>query len=107
MLRTLYGKPRREGGWEGGAGSIILLIFLQPSSVGEGWWGSAESLVWGQLKLHLFHVDQFIPGKVLLFLYCHVFLLPRFPFHFISFRFPPSFVENKTETTCPPAVFRE
>ena len=35
---------------------------------------------------------QFILCKVQLFLYCDVFLLLRFPFYFISFRFPPSFV---------------
>ena len=29
------------------AGSTILLFFLQPSSVSEGCWGWAESLMWG------------------------------------------------------------
>ena len=50
---------------------------------------------------------QFILCKVHLFLYCDVFLLLRFPFYFISFRFPPSFVQNKAETTCYPRSFFE
>ena len=80
----------------GEAGSIILLIFLQPSSEGKGWWGGPENLMWGQLKSHIFvlwgqlklhlstlislscvRLDCFFTGT---FSCCHFF-------HFISFNF--------------------
>ena len=75
MLRTLYGKPMRGGK------KHYFLNFCQ--SAGEDWWAGAVSFMWGQLKSYLFHVDQLILCKVRLFLSCHVFLLPRFSFHFI------------------------
>ena len=73
----------------------------------EDWWGEAESLIWDQLKLYLFLllIGQFTLCKGRLFLYCHVFLLPLSPFNLVSFCFPPSFVENKTEATSIPGVF--
>ena len=46
------------------ARNIISLIFFRPSSVGNVWWGVVESLMWGQLKSHLFVPAHFVPYHV-------------------------------------------